>query len=105
MTTTTIVEARRRAYLAAFERRYRMYLTELFFPVVDGVHQPLFQHVLNERQVYLRLREVRRRLELVQAGEAQHDYETAALAANKDGAMDVFDRLHGKYASSMTGGA
>ena len=102
-TTTTIVEARRRAYLTAFEARYRMYLTELFFPLVDGARTPLFQHVLDERTIYLRLREVRRRLELVQAGEAEPDYETSALAENRDGAQDEFDRLHGLYASTLGG--
>ncbi len=103
MTSTTIVEARRRAYLAAFESRYRMYLTELFFPMVDGAHQPLFTHLLDERAQYVRLREVRRRLELVQAGQAQHDYETKALADNKDGAQQRFDELHAKYASTAGG--
>ena len=100
-TTTTIVEARRRAYLTAFEARYRMYLTELFFPLVDGAHQPLFTHILDEREQYLRLREVRRRLELVEAGQAEPDYETDALKNNLDGAQSRFDILHGKYASTL----
>ena len=103
MTSTTVVEARRRAYLAAFERRYRMYLTELFFPMVDGAHQPLFTHILDEQQQYLRLREVRRRLELVEAGQGDPDFETEALKTNRDGAMERYDLLHGKYASAMGG--
>ena len=102
-TSTTIVESRRSAYFGAFERRYRMYLTQLFFPIVDGSHQPLFTHILDEKAQYLRLREVRRRLELVKAGQAEPDFETDALDQNLDGAQDRYDTLHGQYASELGG--
>lgn len=100
-TSTTLVEARRNAYAEAFEARYRMYLTELFFPVSDGWSQPLFTHVLDEQQQYLRLREVRRRLELAEAGLGEPDFETEALKNNVDGAQERFDLLHGKYATML----
>lgn len=101
MTTTTIVTQRRRAYLAAFEARYRMYIAEVFFPEVDGARQPLFTNVIDERQQFLRLREVARRLEAVNAGMMQPDYETQAFAENRDGAQQRYIELEQKFRDAL----
>ncbi len=54
---------------------------------MKGERQPLFTEQINEREQFLKLREVARRSAMVRDGEVPPDEETIRFDTNEDGAQ------------------
>ena len=93
MSDDDLVLERVTLYEEALVDRFKFYLENVFFPLINGKNQPVFQKTLDERQQFLLLREVARRAEAVKRGEMESDPETIAFERNLDGAQDRLIQL------------
>lgn len=85
------------AYEKAMHDRYMLYLSELFFPEVNGARQPIFTEKLDERTEYMKLQETKRNANLAMRGQIEPDFETQAWIQNKDNAQERLIELQRKF--------
>lgn len=89
--------ARIRAYDNYLKDRYFLYLSEMFFPEVDGQRQPIFTQALDERTEWMKLSETKKNASMALQGQVEPDFETAAWIQNRDGAHERLVELTAKF--------
>ena len=103
MPSDPLIVSRVIAYQKAMEDRFRLYLSELFFPVVDGVRQPIFTEKLDERMEYMKLSETKKNATLAMNGQIEPDFEVQAWIENKDNAQERLIELQRKFEEQRNG--
>lgn len=98
-----LIVSRVAAYEKAMKDRYMLYLSELFFPQVDGARQPIFTQKLDERAEYMKLMETRKNATLAMQGQMEPDFEIQAWIENRDGAQERLIALQRKFEEARDG--
>ena len=97
MATDPLIITRVRAYEKAIHNRYELYLSQLFFPIVNGYRQPIFTDTIDERTEWMKLRETQRNAMLAANGQIETDFEVQAFMENRDGAHERLAELTRKF--------
>ena len=97
MPNDPLIVTRVQAYEKAMKDRFMLYLSELFFPEVQGARQPIFTEKLDERMEYMKLSETKKNAELAANGQIEPDFEVQAWIENKDNAQERLIELQRKF--------
>ena len=98
-----LIVTRVAAYEKALKDRFMLYLSELFFPEVEGARQPIFTQKLDERTEYMKLSETKKNATLAMNGQMEPDFEIQAWIENKDNAQERLIELQRKFEEQRNG--